>query len=179
MSSPTLQDEPHILQPPSYFAFITVPMKGFLSIPYINLSLTADDEWETPKEFFDDLCEKYSINPRLDPCATSANRKCLLFFTEEENGLRQDWEHDVWCNPPHTMTGDFVRKAHEEWLKNNINIMILVPANTVSTIWWHDCVENVTEYHAIKGRIRFIRDGKPSKFVSRNSYILIIYRNYE
>ena len=92
MSSPTLQDEPHILQPPSYFAFIVVPMQGFLSIPYINLSLTADDEWETPKEFFDDLCEKYSINPRLDPCATSANRKCLLFFTEEENGLRQDWD---------------------------------------------------------------------------------------
>jgi hypothetical protein len=30
MSSPTLQDEPHILQPPSYFAFITVPMEDLL-----------------------------------------------------------------------------------------------------------------------------------------------------
>ena len=63
--------------------------------------------------------------------------------------------------------------------ENNINIMLLVPANTVSTVWWHDCVEDTTEYHAIKGRIRFLRDGKPSEFVSRNSYILIIYRKNE
>ena len=77
------------------------------------------------------------------------------------------------------MTGNFVRKAHNEWLANNINIMILVPANTVSTVWWHDCVEGTTEYHPLKGRIRFIKDGKPSKFVSRNSYILIIYRKNE
>ena len=144
-------------------------------MPYINLSL-ADDEWETPKEFIEELCEKYNIYPRLDPCATSANRKCLLFFTEEENGLHQEWEHDVWCNPPHSITGDFVRKAYNEWLQNNINIMLLVPANTISTIWWHEYVEDITEYHAIKGRIRFLRDGKPSEFVSRNSYILIIYR---
>jgi len=154
-------------------------MKGFLFIPYINLSLVTDDEWETPKELYDELCEKYGIHPTLDACATTDNRKCATYFTEEDDGLRQHWEFDTWCNPPHTMTGDFVRKAHNEWLINNINIMILVPANTVSTIWWHECVEGMTEYHAIKGRIRFIKDGKPSKFVSRNSYILIIYRKNE
>ena len=102
-----------------------------------------------------------------------------MFYTEEEDGLTEPWEHDVWCNPPHSRTGDFVRKAYTSWLENNINVMVLVPANTVSTIWWHDYVENMTEYHAIKGRIRFIRDGKPAKFVSRNSYILINYIKQE
>ena len=49
-------------------------MKGFLLLPYINLSL-ADDEWETPKELYDELCEKYGIHPTLDACATIDNRK--------------------------------------------------------------------------------------------------------
>ena len=147
-------------------------------MPYINLSL-ADDEWETPKEIYDDLCEKYDIHPTLDVCATAENRKCATYFTDADDGLRQRWEFDTWCNPPHSMTGNFVRKAHNEWLTNNINIMILVPANTVSTVWWHECVEETTEYHPLKGRIRFLRLGLPSKFVSRNSYILIIYRKNE
>jgi len=47
-------------------------MKGFLLLPYINLSL-ADDEWETPKEFFDELCDKYSIYPRLKRMVYSKN----------------------------------------------------------------------------------------------------------
>jgi site-specific DNA-methyltransferase (adenine-specific) len=137
---------------------------------------SLSDEWETPKELFDELCDKYNIFPRLDPCATNANRKCLMFFTKEENALEQEWEYDVWCNPPHSITGEFVRKAHTEWIKNNINIMMLVPANTVSTVWWHECVEGVAEYHPVKGRIRFIRDGEPSKFQSRNAYMCVIFR---
>ena len=82
---------------------------------------SLSDEWETPKELFDELCEKYDIHPRLDPCATSVNRKCLLYFTEKENGLTSEWEQDAWVNPPHSRSGDFVRKAYSEWLKNNIN----------------------------------------------------------
>ena len=141
--------------------------------------MTTDDEWETPKEFFDELCEKYNIHPTLDVCATQQNTKCILHINEEINSLSQDWDQDSWCNPPHSKTGDFVRKAYSEWLKNNINIMLLVPANTVSTSYWHEYIENVTEYHAIKGRIKFLRDGLPSKFQSRNSYMLLIYRKNE
>ena len=110
MLSPTTHEEPHILQPPLYFAFIIVPMKGFLLKPYINLSL--DDEWETPKEYYDYLCERYNIHPTLDVCATAENRKCATYFTAADNGLNQRWEFDTWCNPPHSMTGDFVHSSN-------------------------------------------------------------------
>ena len=115
----------------------------------------------------------------IDVCATRENSKCVLYFTEKDNGLVQSWDQDIWCNPPHSMTGDFVRKAYSEWLKNNINIMLLIPANTVSTVYWHEYIEDIAEYHAVKGRIRFLRDGLPSKFQSRNSYMLVIYRKNE
>ena len=146
---------------------------------YMRSEESLSDEWETPKYLFDELCEKYNIHPTLDVCATQQNTKCIMHINEEINSLRQDWDQDTWCNPPHSKTGDFVRKAYSEWLKNNINIMLLVPANTVSTSYWHEYIENVTEYHAIKGRIKFLRDGMPSKFQSRNSYMLVIYRKNE
>ena len=115
----------------------------------------------------------------IDVCATRENSKCVLYFTEKDNGLVQSWDQDIWCNPPHSMTGDFVKKAYSEWLKNNINILLLIPANTVSTGYWHEYIEDIAEYHAVKGRIRFLRDGLPSKFQSRNSYMLVIYRKNE
>ena len=146
---------------------------------YMRSEESLSDEWETPKFLFDELCEKYNIHPTLDVCATQQNTKCILHINEEINSLSQDWDQDSWCNPPHSKTGDFVRKAYSEWLKNNINIMLLVPANTVSTSYWHEYVEGITEYHAIKGRIKFLRDGLPSKFQSRNSYMLVIYRKNE
>ena len=140
---------------------------------------SLSDEWETPKYLFDEFCEKYSIHPMIDVCATRESSKCVLYFTEKDNGLVQSWDQDIWCNPPHSMTGDFVRKAYSEWLKNNINIMLLIPANTVSTVYWHEYIEDIAEYHAVKGRIKFLRDGLPSRFQSRNSYMLVIYRKNE
>jgi hypothetical protein len=41
------------------------------------------------------------------------------------------------------------------------------------------CNNLYIEYEEGRGVIKFIRDGKPSKFQSRNYYILIIYRKTE
>jgi len=54
--------------------------------------------------------------------------------------------------------------------------MMILPANTVSSQYWHDCIEGIAEYHPIKGRIRFLRDGKPSEYPSRNAYVVVIWR---
>ena len=47
------------------------------------------DKWETPQTFFDELNREFDFN--LDPCADETNHKCEKYFTEEENGLLQDW----------------------------------------------------------------------------------------
>ena len=83
---------------------------------------------------------------------------------------------DVWCNPPHSKTEKFVRKAVQQWAKHNISIMMIIPANSICTKYAEQCIEPHAEYHPIFFRPKFLRDGVASKDPSRNSYFVVIWR---
>lgn len=150
--------------------------KGNPKIPRHKQPSSTDDEFETPEKLFDSLCEKYNISPLLDVAATFENKKCKGYFSKEWNALEKEWYDDVWCNHPHTLHEQFVEKCHQQWQKNNINIMMIIPANCCRTTYWHRYIEGIAEYHAIKGSIRFLQNGKLSKDSSRNAYLVVIWR---
>ena len=146
----------------------------------MNVSeLSKSDEWETPKELFKFLCEEYDIHPDTDVCATDGNTKCIGYVDREMDCLKHEFQwHDdgLWCNPPHSQTEQFVKKMFEQWRKHNIPILMIIPTNTMSSKYWHNYIENTAEYYPIKGRIRFLYNGKPAKDVSRNAYVCVIWR---
>lgn len=43
----------------------------------------------TPQWFFDRLDKVFHFT--LDPCADDSNKKCPLYFTEQDNGLTKNW----------------------------------------------------------------------------------------
>lgn len=45
--------------------------------------------WSTPQDFFNELNREFNFT--LDPCATPENAKCTKYYTETDNGLKQDW----------------------------------------------------------------------------------------
>jgi len=125
--------------------------------------------------------------------ASFENHKTKFYFIQKTDSLKIDWiltdipadttrkepirrRVDVWCNPPHTKTKEFVEKAYEQWLKYNINIMMIIPANSMCTKYAEKCIGNVAEYHPIYGRPQFLKDGKLSAYPSRNSYFVVIWR---
>ena len=58
------------------------------------------DNWSTPQDFYNKLNDEFQFT--LDPCASNENAKCKKYYTEEENGLIQDWSNEVvFCNPPY------------------------------------------------------------------------------
>ena len=104
------------------------------------------DMWATPQKFFDKYNEEYHFT--LDPCATTANAKCPLYFTEVDDGLKQNWEGSVWMNPPYGREIiKWMKKAYESSLQG-ATVVCLVPSRT-DTKWWHE--------YAMKGEIEFIR----------------------
>jgi site-specific DNA-methyltransferase (adenine-specific) len=57
-------------------------------------------DWSTPQELFDELDKEFHFT--LDPCASDWNAKCKKYFTEKEDGLKQDWGNEiVFMNPPY------------------------------------------------------------------------------
>jgi len=140
-------------------------------------TINDEDEYETPSKVFIKLVEKFHIKPTLDVCATGDNRKCLEFFDKKKDGLIRDWKEDVWCNPPHSKTEEFVRKAHREWLRNHINILMIVPSNTIGAHYFDYIFDDgYATYHRYSGRIRFLQHGKPAPSGSRNGYFVVIWR---
>ena len=112
------------------------------------------DLWSTPNDFFDKLNDEFHFT--LDPCSTHENAKCYKHFTEEENGLLQDWGNEVvFCNPPYGRhIKDWVKKAYEESQKDNTNVVMLIPART-DTIYFHEYIYHKAEIRFIKGRLKF------------------------
>lgn len=79
---------------------------------------TGKTEWATPQDFFDKLNEEFHFD--LDPCATDENHKCDTYFTQEQDGLKQDWEgYTVFCNPP------YGRVDTGLWVKNVLKKLLI------------------------------------------------------
>jgi len=158
------------------------------------------DEYQTPDYLIAEESRKRGVFPRLDVAANQLNKKCENFL---DNALRQEWVlllpdgtlADVWCNPPHnkikftgivdgveykdktvSQTELFVRKACEQWRKHNINIMMIIPANSTCTRYAEDCIDGKAEDYPIYGSITFIVNDKLANDSSRNRYRIIVWR---
>ena len=112
--------------------------------------------WETPQDFFDELNKEFNFN--LDVCANEENHKCDIYFSEEQDGLKQDWEGVCFMNPPYGREiSKWIKKAFNESQKK-ATVVCLIPSRTETRWWWDYCM---------KGEIRFIK-GK-LKFKGRNT----------
>jgi DNA N-6-adenine-methyltransferase (Dam). len=68
-------------------------------------------EWTTPQSLFDSLDSEFGFT--LDVCATPENAKCTNYYTEAEDGLKQEWKGVCWMNPPYgTEIKKWMEKAH-------------------------------------------------------------------
>lgn len=123
------------------------------------------DLWETPRDFFDALNEEFRFT--LDACALPENAKCDRFFTPTQDGLGQEWNGRVWCNPP------YGRKISEWVVKgyNSVNsgtaelCVMLLPART-DTRWFHDYIYHNAEIRFVKGRLKFSGSKNSAPFPS-------------
>lgn len=141
------------------------------------------DDRGTPPEFIAELEARFG-QFTLDVAAAPHNAKAHRYYTREDDGLSQPWVGRVWCNPPYSDCGAWVRKAWDEWngamtlrLPEDRTglpslIVMLLPANRVEQAWWQDYVEphrdrsgSPLRVEFLRGRMRFDRPGweKPAK----------------
>lgn len=115
-------------------------------------------EWATPLDVFVPLDVEFEFT--VDACATVANTKLPRFYTETDDGLAQDWSRErVFMNPPYGREiYAWTRKARDE-AKRGALVVGLLPASC-DLKWWHEDVVGHAEVRYIRGRVRFLTDGK-------------------
>lgn len=131
----------------------------------------ATDEWATPQWLFDKLNEEFHFT--LDVCANEDNAKCKTFFSKVQDGLQQQWDGVIWCNPPYgRQIKQWVKKASEAAASGN-TVVMLIPART-DTEWFHEYVYGKAEIRFIRGRVKFGDSKNSAPFPS----MVCVFRNY-
>ena len=123
----------------------------------MNTALLSSTKMDycTPQDFFDSLNTEFHF--ALDAAATKENAKCRMFYTPENDGLKNPWNVGggaVFCNPPYGREiGKWVRKAYEE-AQSGETVVLLIPART-DTAYFHDYIYGKAEIRFIRGRLHF------------------------
>ena len=131
---------------------------------------SKSDEWSTPDDLFHELDNEFHFT--LDPCATSENHKTPMYFTREQNGLKCSWGGArVFCNPPYSNIGEWVRKAYTEATQPDTLVVLLIPART-DTRYFHDYILHRSEVRFIRKRVRFGGSNQNAPFPS----MIVIFR---
>ncbi len=101
----------------------------------------------------------------LDAAASHITAKCSEWFGLTAEGdlvdaFEERWGGAVWLNPPYGRgIGRWVEKAYTESRGTGCTVTMLIFART-DTRWWHDFVTKADSVTFIKGRVRFLLDGK-------------------
>lgn len=130
------------------------------------------DDWYTPQYLFDELNNEFHFD--LDPCSDETNHKCDLYYTREQDGLKQDWSGKrVFINPPYGKEVSlWVKKAHDEVLLGDCDLAVMLLAARTDTKYFHEYIYHKSEIRFLKGRIKFGGSKNAAPFPS----MIVIYR---
>lgn len=142
------------------------------------------DERITPPQLWKQLHHEFAFT--LDAAANATNTKLPAFYDLETDGLMQEWgQHRVWCNPPYSDLGAWVKKATIEHRDGCPLIVMLLPANRSEQGWWQDYVEphrdgrGPIETRYLRGRFNFgVPGNEEGKFKTSAPFglVLLIWR---
>lgn len=104
---------------------------------------SKSDHWFTPPDFYAALNQEFGFT--FDPCPLESR----------EDGLKRDWHGRVFCNPPYSKIGAFIKKALWHLHTKEVELAVfLIPART-DTRWFHDFLYGKAEIRFCRGRLRF------------------------
>lgn len=135
---------------------------------------SASGRWDTPQDFYDRLNKEFHFT--LDPCADDLNHKCDKYYTEEQDGLAQDWSGErVFCNPPYGReVHKWVSKCFTEVYGGDCPLAVMLLNARTDTRWFHDYIYNRAEVRFVKGRLSFGNSTNRAPFPS----MVVVFRGH-
>ena len=122
---------------------------------------SGDNEWYTPSEYIE-AARSVMGSIDLDPASNDfANKtvKAGRYFTEQTNGLEQEWFGNIWMNPPYSTA--LLSQFADKLISSDFSQAIVLVNNATETVWFEKMISKASAIVFHKGRIRFVkRDGE-------------------
>jgi phage N-6-adenine-methyltransferase len=161
--------------------------------------MMTNQNFETPKKIFNFAQKYFNLKFDLDVCATKQNTLCKNYFTKKDNSLLKDWKIDhyydsnkgkfegIFLNPPYNQASKFIKKATEQNIKHDLNIVGLFNVITDTKVF-HECffytnkdkkqiIKPNIEFYFIPKRITFNLNGIKSKYPNPKPSMLIFWKS--
>lgn len=105
-----------------------------------SLTQAQSHEWYTPAIYIE-AARRVLGTIDLDPASSvEANQtvKATTYYTQQNDGLVQEWKGAVWLNPPYKgLSASFIEKLLEQIKKGNVTeAIVLLNANSTETKWF-------------------------------------------
>jgi phage N-6-adenine-methyltransferase len=105
-----------------------------------RINARSNNIWYTPSDYIESARSVLDMID-LDPASSKEANEVIEarhFFTEEDNGLIQNWYGKVWLNPPYgRIASEFVAKLLDEYRNGNVQeAILLINSNTTDTNWF-------------------------------------------
>lgn len=115
----------------------------------VRIEGRVSDEWYTPRWVFTAAGLTFDLDVAAPENSDLRTCPARRYFTVADNGLEQDWEGTVWCNPPYSRATPWVERwaAHPDGL-------ILLPAVTQS--YWLGQVMRAAQTFTLLGQLDFL-----------------------
>lgn len=123
-------------------------------------NLKVDDNWATPKEFYDILYKEFNFD--YDPCPYNENE-----ITDDINGLLIPWKgQSIFINPPYSRSikEQFVLKAITYAKTGLATCVLLLPVSTSTKLFHDHILPNADDIRFVKGRIKFQKRSPDGSF---------------
>jgi ParB family chromosome partitioning protein len=122
---------------------------------------SGNNEWYTPEQFIT-AARAVMGSIDLDPASSAlANEtvKATTYYTAEDDGLSQEWQGNVWMNPPYStdMIGRFVDKLVDSVEAGSVTQAIVLVNNATETAWFGKIVSMASAVVFPSSRIKYLR----------------------
>jgi ParB family chromosome partitioning protein len=121
---------------------------------------SGNNEWYTPPEYIEAAREVLG-NIDLDPASCDEAQKTVqanTYYTEQDDGLVQEWSGRVWMNPPYSSDsiGGFIDKLVDSYMTGDVTEAIVLVNNATETEWFSRLMDAAICLCLKRGCIRFL-----------------------